>query len=109
MYGLSENNFNHQIKSIENFELNENIHEGLSTLNEREEEILTLRYGLKNNPEHTLQQIAYKYGVTRERIRQIEKYALTKMRHPSRAWRYADYMNINRPPPICYKKPFIAK
>jgi RNA polymerase primary sigma factor len=99
-YGLSENNFNHQIKSIENLELNENIHEGLSTLNEREEEILTLRYGLKNNPEHSLQQIAYKYGVTRERIRQIEKYAITKMRHPSRAWRYADYTNINRPPPI---------
>lgn len=63
----------------------EELEEVLSTLSVREEKILKLRYGLDTNRPLTLQEIGEKFGLTRERIRQIEHKALKKLRHPSKA------------------------
>ena len=60
-------------------------------ISERERSILLLRYGLIDNTEFTLEQIGNHYGVTRERIRQIEAKALRKMRHPSKSRCLKDY------------------
>ncbi len=57
----------------------------LKTLNPREEKILRLRFGLDDGNEHTLEEVAQTFQVTRERIRQIEEKALAKLRHPSRS------------------------
>ena len=57
----------------------------LHTLTPKEEEILKLRYGFIDNKEYTLEKAGYVYGVTRERIRQIEEKALKKLRHSSRS------------------------
>ncbi len=59
----------------------------LKTLSPREEQILRLRFGLEDGNEHTLEQVAHNFQVTRERIRQIEAKALGKLRHPSRSHR----------------------
>lgn len=64
----------------------------LMTLSPREARILNLRFGLGGNVGHTLEEVAQKYGVTRERIRQIEGKALRKMRHPSRARQLRNYL-----------------
>jgi RNA polymerase primary sigma factor len=65
--------------------VHEDIREALATLTPREAKIINLRYGLKDGREHTLEEVGRKYGLTRERIRQIEKDALRKLRHPSRS------------------------
>jgi RNA polymerase primary sigma factor len=57
------------------------MREILSSLNERESAILTLRFGLKDGQERTLEEIGEKFGVTRERIRQIQELALKKLRN----------------------------
>jgi RNA polymerase primary sigma factor len=56
----------------------------LATLNEREANVLRLRFGMESDHAHTLEEIGEKMGVTRERVRQIEVKALRKMRHPAR-------------------------
>jgi len=61
------------------------IDEVLSQLNEREEEVIRLRFGLEDGKVHTLEDVGKRQNVTRERIRQIEAKALKKLRHPSRA------------------------
>ena len=63
--------------------LTEDVLDALSDLTEREEKILTLRYGLNGNRKHTLKELGEIFGITRERIRQIQKVALRKLRHPS--------------------------
>ncbi len=63
-----------------------------SSLDPREVQILQLRYGLKDGRSLTLEQVGKKYGLTRERIRQIEVQALRKLRHPSRSRRLKDYL-----------------
>ncbi|MDQ4076694.1 MAG: sigma-70 family RNA polymerase sigma factor [Chloroflexota bacterium] len=65
--------------------LHDDLTKALATLTPREARILRLRYGLRDGREHTLKEIGEKYGLTRERIRQIEKEALRKLRHPSRS------------------------
>ncbi|RMA96980.1 RNA polymerase primary sigma factor [Hydrogenothermus marinus] len=65
--------------------LRQQLEEVLSTLSEREEEVLRCRFGLEDDTEYTLEQVGKKFGVTRERIRQIESKALRKLRHPHRA------------------------
>jgi RNA polymerase primary sigma factor len=65
--------------------LHEDLRKALTTLTPREAKVLNLRYGLRDGREHTLKEIGEKYGLTRERIRQIEKEALRKLRHPSRS------------------------
>ncbi len=65
--------------------IHEDIREALASLTPREAKIIHLRYGLRDGREHTLEEVGQKYGLTRERIRQIEKDALRKLRHPSRS------------------------
>ena len=57
----------------------------LTSLSPREGRVLQLRFGLKDGKSHTLEEVGKKFGVTRERIRQIEAKALRKLRHPSRS------------------------
>ena len=65
--------------------LKESIGEAISELTERERNVIIFRYGLYGEKPHTLEEIAVQYGVTRERIRQIENKSLRKLRHPKRA------------------------
>jgi RNA polymerase primary sigma factor len=64
--------------------LREKIDDTLKSLNEREREVLILRFGLKDGYSRTLEEVGRMFNVTRERIRQIEAKALRKMRHPIR-------------------------
>ena len=72
--------------------LKEEIASVLDTLQEREKEVLELRFGLIDGTSHTLEEVGKKFNVTRERIRQIEAKALRKLRHPSRAKKLKDFM-----------------
>jgi RNA polymerase primary sigma factor len=65
----------------------------LATLSEREAGIIGLRYGLTDGQPRTLDQVGLFYGVTRERIRQIEAKAMAKLRHPSRREALRDYLD----------------
>ena len=71
--------------------LKEQIRGALMVLNEREREVLEMRFGLLNGQETTLEDVGKHFGVTRERIRQIEAKALRKLRHPSRGKALKDY------------------
>jgi RNA polymerase primary sigma factor len=64
----------------------------LTTLRPREERILRLRFGLQDGHRYTLEEVGEKFGLTRERIRQIEKQALRRLRHPRRSRRLRDYL-----------------
>ncbi len=68
------------------------IEDVLETLNPREKRVLALRFGLKDGRTRTLEEVGREFGVTRERIRQIEAKALRKLRHPSRSKRLRDYL-----------------
>ena len=72
--------------------LKEQLEEVLGTLTEREQKVLTLRFGLEDGRARTLEEVGKEFHVTRERIRQIEAKALRKLRHPSRAKRLRDYL-----------------
>jgi RNA polymerase primary sigma factor len=65
--------------------LREQVRRSLSSLSERERQVLELRFGLIDGQEHTLEEVSRYYNVTRERVRQIEAKALRKLRHPSRS------------------------
>jgi RNA polymerase primary sigma factor len=72
--------------------LRDKIEEVLSTLSPREARILRLRFGLHNGRSYTLEEVGQKFGLTRERIRQIEGKALRRLRHPRRARQLRDYL-----------------
>ena len=72
--------------------LKDEIAEVLETLTEREEKVIRLRFGLEDGKSRTLEEVGQMFGVTRERIRQIEAKALRKLRHPSRSKKLKDYM-----------------
>ncbi|MDD2378011.1 MAG: RNA polymerase sigma factor RpoD [Bacilli bacterium] len=72
--------------------LKDEISEVLETLTEREEKVIRLRFGLEDGKGRTLEEVGQMFGVTRERIRQIEAKALRKLRHPSRSRKLKDYM-----------------
>lgn len=72
--------------------LKEQLEEALSTLPPREVRILQLRYGLLDGQSYTLEEVGRKMGVTRERVRQIEAQALTRLRHPEHRDKLADYL-----------------
>ncbi len=73
--------------------LKDEISEVLLTLTEREEKVIRLRFGLEDGKSRTLEEVGQMFGVTRERIRQIEAKALRKLRHPSRSRKLKDYMS----------------
>ncbi len=73
--------------------LREKVEEVLSTLSPREANILRLRFGLVNGRAYTLKEVGQKFGLTRERIRQIESQALRRLRHPCRSRQLRDYLS----------------
>ena len=75
--------------------LKEQLEEVLGTLTEREQKVLTLRFGLEDGRARTLEEVGKEFKVTRERIRQIEAKALRKLRHPSRSRKLKDYLEDN--------------
>jgi RNA polymerase primary sigma factor len=74
--------------------LKEQIRGALAILNAREREVLEMRFGLSDGQEHTLEEVGRHFGVTRERIRQIEAKALRKLRHPNRSHPLRDYLEL---------------
>lgn len=72
--------------------LKDEIADVLLTLTEREEKVIRLRFGLEDGKSRTLEEVGQLFGVTRERIRQIEAKALRKLRHPSRSRKLRDYL-----------------
>ena len=72
--------------------LKEQLEEVLGTLTEREQKVLTLRFGLEDGRARTLEEVGKEFNVPRERIRQIEAKALRKLRHPSRSRKLKDYL-----------------
>ncbi len=72
--------------------LKEQLLEVLGTLTEREQKVLRLRFGLDDGRARTLEEVGSRFGVTRERIRQIEAKALRKLRHPSRSKKLKDFL-----------------
>jgi RNA polymerase primary sigma factor len=72
--------------------LREQLDEMLGDLTDREREVLRLRFGLEDGHAHTLEEVGRRFGVTRERIRQIEAKALRKLRHPSRSKKLKDFL-----------------
>ena len=68
------------------------LDEVLDSLSPREKRVLQLRFGLEDGKQRTLEEVGKEFGVTRERIRQIEAKAIRKLRHPTRAKKLKDYL-----------------
>ena len=81
------------IHEVEQKNLREKIDELLTGLNDQEQKVLRMRFGLDDDDPKTLEEIGKVFGVTRERIRQIEAKALRKLRHPSRSKKLRDYLD----------------
>ena len=79
------------VDATSNAMLSEALTEILGTLTEREADVLRMRFGMYDGRTHTLEEVAQIFGVTRERIRQIENKAIRKLRHPSRAKKIKDF------------------
>ena len=73
--------------------LNEAVTEALDELTEREQKVVRLRFGLEDGQARTLEEVGKEFGVTRERIRQIESKTLAKLRHPIRSQKLRDYLD----------------
>ena len=73
--------------------MQEQLHEVLTTLSERESAVVKMRFGLTDGEPKTLDEIGREFGLTRERIRQIESKTLSKLRHPSRSQALRDYLD----------------
>ena len=72
--------------------LKKQLDEVLDSLTDREKRILELRFGIEDGRDRTLEEVGKEFGVTRERIRQIEAKALRKLRHPSRSNKLKNYV-----------------
>jgi RNA polymerase primary sigma factor len=72
--------------------LREQVRNALEFLSDRERQVLEMRFGLQDGKDHTLEEVGKEFGVTRERIRQIEAKALRKLRHPSRSKILRDHL-----------------
>ena len=68
------------------------LDEVLDSLSPREKRVLQLRFGLEDGKQRTLEEVGKEFGVTRERIRQIEAKAIRKLKHPTRAKKLRDYL-----------------
>ena len=73
--------------------LKEQVAKVLDSLEGREERVLRLRFGLDDGRPRTLEEVGHEFGLTRERIRQIESHALRKLRHPSRSRKLREYVS----------------
>jgi RNA polymerase primary sigma factor len=73
--------------------LKEQMDDVLDSLTSRERRVLQLRFGLEDGRQRTLEEVGREFGVTRERIRQIEAKALRKLRHPTRSRKLRDYFD----------------
>ena len=73
--------------------LKEQVEDVLDTLTQRERRVLRLRFGLEDGRSRTLEEVGREFGVTRERVRQIEAKALRKLRHPSRSKKLKDFLD----------------
>ena len=82
------------IKTVASELLREDLAEVLCTLSPRERDVLRLRFGMDDGRQRTLEEVGQLFGVTRERIRQIEAKALRKLRHPNRSKRLREYVEI---------------
>ena len=80
-------------ESVQNRELANRVNEVLATLTDREEKIIRLRFGIGEAAEYTLEEIGKRFNVSRERIRQIEKKALTRLRHSSRRDKLRNFLD----------------
>ncbi|HXL04071.1 MAG: RNA polymerase sigma factor RpoD [Firmicutes bacterium] len=80
------------VDAVSFYLLKEQLEDVLGTLTPREERVLRLRFGLDDGRPRTLEEVGQEFGVTRERIRQIEAKALRKLRHPSRSKKLKDYL-----------------
>ena len=87
--------------------LRDRISEVLRSLTPREREVIELRFGLKDGQPKTLEEVAKAYGITRERIRQIEARGLIKLRQPNRSQRLSEFAEMGNTPIPC--TPIIAK
>ena len=81
------------IKTVASELLREDLAEVLCTLSARERDVLRIRFGMDDGRQRTLEEVGQLFGVTRERIRQIEAKALRKLRHPSRSRKLKDFLN----------------
>ena len=72
--------------------LKEQLRSILDSLSERERAVLEMRFGLKDGESHTLEEVGQAFGVTRERVRQIESKALRKLRHPGHRRKLRDFL-----------------
>ncbi|KXS41153.1 MAG: RNA polymerase primary sigma factor [Candidatus Frackibacter sp. T328-2] len=82
---IVDDNVEDPVKGVSNQFLKEDLEEVLAELTEREAEIIRLRFGLKDNWSRTLQEVADRFKLSRERIRQIQQKALKRLQHPSRS------------------------
>jgi len=73
--------------------LNSAVEEALSDLNDREKAVVRMRFGLDDGQARTLEEVGREFGVTRERIRQIESKTLAKLRHPQHSQKLRDYLD----------------
>lgn len=90
---LADENANEPVDAASRELLRDQIRSALDFLTDREREVLELRFGLRDGKDHTLEEVGRRFGVTRERIRQIEAKALRKLRHPSRSRPLRDYLS----------------
>jgi RNA polymerase primary sigma factor len=79
-------------EAASNHLLKQQVADALDSLTERERLVLQLRFGLTDGRARTLEEVGREFGVTRERIRQIESKALRRLRHPARAKKLKDYL-----------------
>ena len=90
---IEDKNLVPTVEAASYMSLREQITDVLSTLSEREARVLELRFGIGDGISHTLEQVGQEFGVTRERIRQIEAKALKKLRHPSHSRKLRDFLD----------------
>ena len=90
---IKDNNVDAPADAAARMLLNQAVLEALSELNEREQAVMRLRFGLEDGQARTLEQVGQEFGVTRERIRQIESKTLAKLRHPHRSQKLRDYLD----------------
>ncbi len=88
------------VDATSNAMLSEALTEILGTLTEREADVLRMRFGMYDGRTHTLEEVGQIFGVTRERIRQIENKAIRKLRHPSRAKKDQGFLLLIRETPL---------